>query len=139
MSLLSVLRDWWSEIRDTRRLAPVTVACDEAPAGLPEVFFSEGLSGGEEPVQRRATAGRIPVAGGTLADMSVGGSGRILGISGQGAIRQRLLDMGVTRGATVVVKRVAPFGDPIEISIKGYDLAVRRAEAQAIRVEPDAG
>ena len=68
-----------------------------------------------------------------LADLSVGQSARIARVEGNGAIRQRLLDMGFTRGAVVRVKRLAPLGDPMQISIKGYDLALRRYEAQAIR------
>ena len=65
-----------------------------------------------------------------------GQSARIARVEGNGAIRQRLLDMGFTRGAVVQVKRLAPLGDPMQISIKGYDLALRRYEAQAIRLEP---
>jgi len=71
-----------------------------------------------------------------LADLAVGQSARVVRIETNGAIRQRLLDMGVTRGAEVLVKRVAPLGDPIEVSIKGYNLAIRRYEAQTIRVRP---
>lgn len=72
-----------------------------------------------------------------LADLAVGQSARIVRVEGNGAIRQRLLEMGVTRGAVVMVKRLAPLGDPMEVSIKGYDLAIRKYEAQAIRVEPE--
>jgi ferrous iron transport protein A len=71
--------------------------------------------------------------------MAVGQLARISRVEGNGATRQRLLDMGVTRGAVVRVKRVAPLGDPIEVSIKGYDLAIRKGEARAIRVEPLGG
>ena len=67
-----------------------------------------------------------------LADLAVGESGRIHRVSCDGSIRQRLLDMGVTRGAVVEVRRVAPLGDPLEISIKGYNLAIRRNEAESI-------
>ena len=76
---------------------------------------------------------------GCLAEMAVGQSGRIFRIEGGGPIRQRLLDMGVTRGVMVRVKRVAPLGDPIEISVKGYNLAIRRYEAQSIRVDTELG
>lgn len=74
----------------------------------------------------------------SLAELGVGQSARITGIRGNGAIRQRLLDMGVTRGARVAVKRLAPLGDPIEIAVKGYSLAIRRDEARAIAVKLDA-
>lgn len=72
-----------------------------------------------------------------LAEMAVGQSARIARVNGNGAIQQRLLDMGITRGAVVLVKRVAPLGDPIEISVKGYSLAIRRDEARTILVEPE--
>lgn len=72
----------------------------------------------------------------TLAEMTQGC--RVL-ISktrpGGGAVRQRLLDMGVTRGTELLIERVAPLGDPIEVFIKGYHLALRRAEAAFIEVE----
>ncbi len=71
----------------------------------------------------------------SLADLGVGQSGRVVGVDGPGAIRQRLLDMGVTRGAEVRVQRLAPLGDPIEIALKGYSLAIRRSEASTIRLE----
>ncbi len=77
----------------------------------------------------------------TLFDMVSGDTGRIVRISGAGpkGIRQRLLDMGVTRGTEVRVERHAPLGDPVEISIKGYCLALRMQEAQEIEVEPISG
>jgi ferrous iron transport protein A len=72
----------------------------------------------------------------TLAELEQGARARIQGTrAGGGAVRQRLLDMGVTRGAELLVERVAPLGDPIEILIKGYHLAIRRDEASFIEVE----
>jgi len=71
----------------------------------------------------------------SLADLRVGQSGQIARVDGNGALRQRLLDMGITRGATVRVQRLAPLGDPIEIAIKGYNLAIRRTEARSIYIE----
>ncbi len=72
----------------------------------------------------------------TLFDLLLGQTGRIERIHGKGqcSIRQRLLDMGVTRGALLRVERHAPLGDPIEISIKGYKLALRLSEASQIEV-----
>ena len=61
--------------------------------------------------------------------------GRIVKVGGAGGIRRRLLDMGVVSGAIVEVQRVAPLGDPVEIRIKGYDLALRLEEAANIQVE----
>jgi ferrous iron transport protein A len=61
--------------------------------------------------------------------------GRIVKVGGQGEIRRRLLDMGVVKGSTVEVLRIAPLGDPVQIKIKGYDLALRKKEAGNIQVE----
>ena len=73
----------------------------------------------------------------TLFDLVSGDVGRIVRIRGGGAksIRQRLLDMGVTRGTEVRVERHAPLGDPVEVNIKGYHLALRMSEAREIEVE----
>lgn len=74
----------------------------------------------------------------TLSDLVTGDKARIKRIRGGGAaaIRQRLLDMGVTRGTEVRVERHAPLGDPVEVRIKGYYLALRMDEARHIEVEP---
>jgi len=71
-----------------------------------------------------------------LTKLGVGRRGRIVRITGGGPIRHRLMEMGVTRGACVFVERVAPLGDPIEVTIKGYYLAIRKDEAAQIIVEP---
>lgn len=71
----------------------------------------------------------------TLLELREGQSAKITKIGGRGAIRQRLLDMGVTRGTPVLVERRAPLGDPIEVSIKGYHLAIRKDEARHIEVD----
>jgi ferrous iron transport protein A len=73
----------------------------------------------------------------TLSELVSGDRARILKIRGSGprSIRQRLLDMGITRGTEVYVERHAPLGDPVEIAIKGYNLALRLNEAQHIEVE----
>jgi ferrous iron transport protein A len=71
----------------------------------------------------------------TLDDLSEGEESRIVRIGGHGAIRRRLMDMGVTRGTSVLLKRRAPLGDPLQIEVKGYDLAIRKAEARYIEVE----
>lgn len=74
----------------------------------------------------------------TLSDLVTGDRARIVRIRGGGgtSIRQRLLDMGVTRGTEVRVERHAPLGDPVEVRIKGYFLALRMNEARQIEVEP---
>lgn len=71
-----------------------------------------------------------------LTELGVGRSARIVRIRGGGPMRHRLLEMGVTKGATVFVERVAPLGDPIEVTVKGYYLAIRHEEAAQILVEP---
>ena len=72
-----------------------------------------------------------------LSELEPKEKGKIIKIGGQRGIRRRLLDMGVVSGATVEVQRVAPLGDPVEIRIKGYDLALRLEEAANIKVELD--
>ncbi|MBN1489672.1 MAG: ferrous iron transport protein A [Phycisphaerae bacterium] len=71
----------------------------------------------------------------TLNELDAGQSATVTRIAGRGAIRQRLMDMGVMRGTQVRVERRAPLGDPIQIAIKGYYLAIRSAEAQFIEIE----
>ena len=70
----------------------------------------------------------------TLAEMREGEEARIVRIGGNGAIRQRLLDMGVTRGTRIKVERRAPLHDPIEVTVKGYNLAIREEEARHVVV-----
>jgi len=70
-----------------------------------------------------------------LADLREGQRARITRIGGDGCVRQRLLDMGVTRGTPVRLERRAPLGDPIQIQVKGYRLAIRDAEARLIEVD----
>ena len=70
-----------------------------------------------------------------LSQLSVGEGGKIVKVGGEGAIRRRLLDMGVTPSAEVYFRKKAPLGDPIEISIRGYELTLRKAEAGFVEVE----
>ncbi len=70
-----------------------------------------------------------------LNDFAVGESGKIKSVSGEGKIRRRLFDMGVTPGAYLVMRKKAPLGDPIEITIRGYELTLRKAEAACVEVE----
>ncbi len=71
----------------------------------------------------------------TLRELKPGDRGVIAKIAGTGAVKRRLMDMGVTRGAAVLVRKVAPLGDPMEINIRGYELTLRKAEAEQIIVE----
>ena len=70
-----------------------------------------------------------------LSELQPPEKGRITRVGGKGGIRRRLLDMGVVTGAEVEVERVAPLGDPVQIKVKGYDLALRKEEAENIQVE----
>ncbi len=70
-----------------------------------------------------------------LSELQPPEKGRITRVGGKGEIRRRLLDMGVVMGAEVEVERVAPLGDPVQIKVKGYDLALRKQEAETIQVE----
>ena len=70
-----------------------------------------------------------------LSDFTVGESGKIKSVSGEGRIRRRLFDMGVTPGAELTMKKKAPLGDPIEITIRGYELTLRKDEASCVEVE----
>lgn len=71
----------------------------------------------------------------TLNELKIGQSSRILAVNGQGALRRRLLDMGLTPRTKVTVRKVAPMGDPIEIHLRGYELTLRREDAKKIEIE----
>ena len=66
----------------------------------------------------------------TLRDIRIGGSARVLKLTGVGALKRHVMDMGVTKGVTVTVRKVAPLGDPIEIEIRGYNLSIRKDDAK---------
>ena len=70
-----------------------------------------------------------------LSDFKVGESGKIVAVLGEGRIRRRLFDMGVTPGAELTMRKKAPLGDPIEITIRGYELTLRKTEAEFVEVE----
>ena len=70
----------------------------------------------------------------TLFDCQVGEKAEVLGVSGERAIRKRLIDMGITTGTVLFVRKVAPMGDPIEIRGRGYELSLRKDEAKTIEV-----
>jgi len=70
-----------------------------------------------------------------LSEFKKGESGKIVKVNGEGAVRRRLFDMGVTPGAEVEMVKKAPLGDPIEVTIRGYELTLRKAEAACVEVE----
>lgn len=71
----------------------------------------------------------------TLRDIAVGSSATVNKLVGDGALKQRLRDMGLTRGTSVTVRKVAPLGDPIEIAVRGFELSLRKAEAEQVLVD----
>ena len=71
----------------------------------------------------------------TLKDVKIGESAVIEKLHGEGALKRRIMDMGVTKGATITVRKVAPLGDPVEVTVRGYELSLRKGDAQNIEVE----
>ena len=71
----------------------------------------------------------------TLKDVAVGDKATVKRLSGEGPLKRRIMDMGVTKGVEIFVRKVAPFGDPIEVTVRGYELSLRKAEAENILVE----
>lgn len=71
----------------------------------------------------------------TLKDVAVGQKATVVKLHGEGAVRRRILDMGITPGVELLVRKVAPLGDPMELSVRGYELSVRKADAEQIEVE----
>ena len=71
----------------------------------------------------------------TLKNVKVGSKVSVTKVGGEGAIRRRIMDMGITKGASIYVRKVAPLGDPIEINVRGYELSLRKADAEMIEVE----
>ena len=71
----------------------------------------------------------------TLKDVQIGESARVVKIHGEGAIKRRIMDMGITKGIEIYVRKVAPLGDPVEITVRGYELSLRKAGAESIEVE----
>ena len=71
----------------------------------------------------------------TLKDVKIGASARVVKLHGEGAIKRRIMDMGITKGVEVYVRKVAPLGDPIELKVRGYELSLRKEDAETIEVE----
>ena len=71
----------------------------------------------------------------TLKDVKVGKSCKVIKVHGEGALRRRIMDMGITKGVEIYVRKVAPLGDPLELSVRGYELSIRKSEAEKIEVE----
>lgn len=71
----------------------------------------------------------------TLRDVQVGQTAKVTKIDGEGAVKRRIMDMGLTKGVEVYVRKIAPLGDPVEITVRGYELSVRKADAEMIEVQ----
>ena len=71
----------------------------------------------------------------TLKDVKVGKSARVVKLHGEGAVKRRIMDMGITKGVEIKVRKVAPLGDPMELTVRGYELSLRRADAEMIEIE----
>ena len=70
----------------------------------------------------------------TLRDLPIGQTATVVKLHGEGALKRRIMDMGITKGVEIYVRKVAPLGDPLEITVRGYELSVRKADAASIEV-----
>ncbi len=71
----------------------------------------------------------------TLRQVEIGGKVKVVKLHGEGAVKRRIMDMGITKGVEIYVRKVAPLGDPIEVTVRGYELSLRKADAEMIEVE----
>lgn len=71
----------------------------------------------------------------TLKQVKIGATAKVIKLHGEGAVKRRIMDMGITKGVEVTVRKVAPLGDPIEVTVRGYELSLRKADAEMIEVE----
>ena len=71
----------------------------------------------------------------TLRDVRIGQTAKVVRLHGEGALKRRIMDMGITKGVEVYIRKVAPLGDPLEVTVRGYELSIRKSDAQSIEVE----
>ncbi len=71
----------------------------------------------------------------TLKEVKVGETVKVVKLSGEGAVKRRIMDMGITKGVEIYVRKVAPLGDPVEVTVRGYELSLRKADAEMVEVE----
>ena len=71
----------------------------------------------------------------TLKQAKVGSTVKVVKLHGEGAVKRRIMDMGITKGVEIYVRKVAPLGDPVEVSVRGYELSLRKADAEMIEVQ----
>ncbi len=70
-----------------------------------------------------------------LREVKIGNTCKVVKLHGEGAVKRRIMDMGITKGVEVYVRKVAPLGDPIELTVRGYELSIRKADAETVEVE----
>lgn len=70
----------------------------------------------------------------TLRDVAVGSTATVKRLNGEGPVKRRIMDMGITKGVEIYVRKVAPLGDPIEVTVRGYELSIRKADAEMIQI-----
>ena len=71
----------------------------------------------------------------TLRNAAVGSTVKVAKLHGEGAVKRRIMDMGITKGVDIYVRKVAPLGDPVEVTVRGYELSLRKADAEMIKVQ----
>ncbi len=71
----------------------------------------------------------------TLKDVKIGATAKVVKLHGEGAVKRRIMDMGITKGVEIYLRKVAPLGDPMEIMVRGYELSLRKADAEMVEVE----
>lgn len=71
----------------------------------------------------------------TLKDVGIGETAKVLKINGEGKVKRRIMDMGITKGVEIYVRKVAPLGDPIEVTVRGYELSLRKDDAEKLEME----
>lgn len=71
----------------------------------------------------------------TLKDAKVGETVKVVKLTGEGTVKRRIMDMGITKGVDIYIRKVAPLGDPVEVTVRGYELSLRKADADMITVE----
>ena len=71
----------------------------------------------------------------TLKDLAIGKTSKVIKVHGEGAVRRRIMDMGITKGVEIYLRKVAPLGDPMELTVRGYELSIRKEDAAMIEIE----
>ena len=72
----------------------------------------------------------------TLKNAKIGSTVQVVKLHGEGAVKRRIMDMGITKGVDIYVRKVAPLGDPVEVTVRGYELSLRKADAEMVEIQP---